>query len=161
MIKDLIHKHRQKNCIKHFRDNDPVKISKKSQTSTKKELKCINCKIIKKIPNCSQQHRNFNVIIIVNTKSITAEKAGIHIDQCIKSEKRSIEQIYQQATEKACPQTTFTPSHQSHGHTQDQKKIGRNRAYRYQMDHCGLHQETDNYGKKENNLAFHCSAPSS
>lgn len=125
---DPVNDHRKNDCIYDFRNNDPVKIGKKPHSSSEQKLEDINRKTIKQIQDCSKKHGNFYIIIIVNTESISAEKSRIHINKRIKSEKRAVEKIDKKTAEKSGPQTAFTPSHQPHGHAEDQHQIRRDRA---------------------------------
>src|SRR5699024_3654543 len=102
---------------------DPVKIGKKTHSSSAKKLEDINCKTIKQIQDCSKKHGNFYIIIIVNTERISPETSRIHINKRIKSEKRAVEKIDKKTAEKSGPQTAFAPSHQPPGHTEDQHQI--------------------------------------
>ena len=99
-MKYSVYDHCQKNSIKNFRNNNTGKIYPQTQSAPQQELKCINRQIIQKIHNRSQQHRYFYIIIIINTKCITAQESRIHIDQCIKPKNGSIKQIHKQTTEE-------------------------------------------------------------
>ena len=60
-------------------------INEISQQATGASYPAVNSKIIKNISHSSQHHRYLNIIIIIDSVGIPAEKTNIHIDQSIKS----------------------------------------------------------------------------
>ena len=102
-----------------------------------------------------QTQRQLNIVSVKDPVELSIAIADVHINDRMHAKKSSIENIFQQPTEKSYDHAFFPTAHKPEGSCQNDHKIGADRTNSKSLKHRTLQKEAEKNHQSDHNFTLH------